>query len=492
MFSLLRSVLAPIPFTGAPFFVHDLSLNLADILIVAIGVPLAAAVVARLALRRVSISPLGVTRRVTPPAPRAWRLIPLLAGLAELAYFAFAGRPGSTTGQILAFLPGILLTMSGLITAGPWLTMIGSRVMSRRATRPAALIAARRLADNPQAGFRAISGLILALFVGSVALGVITTMDANRGGATANTAADRATLLDDFTDYSTEPPTVSARPLPSTLLTELHSIAGVHAVTVIYAPPRAAIPHGSSPGTVTIQGPAPGVVSCAALAATPALGRCPAGTDTATINPSVIGSGFAPAVLPAATTTAAQYQSLPVGALAVATDGSPAAIERARTVLERAYPSGSGASAPATLAENNAQRANTKRSAGYQRLADVVILTSLPIAGATLAVSVVAGLNDRKRPFSLLRLAGAPLGMLRRVVTLESAVPLLIGALASVGAGFLAAYLFLRAQLGETLEPPGATYYGIILAGLIASLAIIASTLPLLERITGPETARNE
>ena len=40
-----------------------------DVLAVAIGVPLAAAAVARLALRRVQISPLGVTRQVTPRAP---------------------------------------------------------------------------------------------------------------------------------------------------------------------------------------------------------------------------------------------------------------------------------------------------------------------------------------------------------------------------------------------------------------------------------------
>ena len=39
--------------------------------VVALGVPLAAAVAARLALRRVQISPLGVTRRVTPQPPRA-------------------------------------------------------------------------------------------------------------------------------------------------------------------------------------------------------------------------------------------------------------------------------------------------------------------------------------------------------------------------------------------------------------------------------------
>jgi hypothetical protein len=78
------------------------------------------------------------------------------------------------------------------------------------------------------------------------------------------------------------------------------------------------------------------------------------------------------------------------------------------------------------------------------------------------------------------------------VVVLESAVPLLAVAVVSTGAGFLAAALFLRAQLNYSLQPPGAGYYLIVLAGLAVSLGIIASTLPLLKRITGPGTARNE
>ena len=56
--------------------------------------------------------------------------------------------------------------------------MVGARLMARRASRPGTLIAARRLADNPKAGFRAVSGLVLALFVTTVAVGVITTQDA--------------------------------------------------------------------------------------------------------------------------------------------------------------------------------------------------------------------------------------------------------------------------------------------------------------------------
>jgi hypothetical protein len=494
LFYLLRPVLAPIPFTGQPFFAHDLSLNPADILVVAVGVPLAAAVVARLALRRVSISPLGVTRRVTPRAPRPWRLIPLAAGLAELGFFAVAGRPPSITGQIFAFTSGILLTMAGLVIAGSWLTLVGSQLMTRRANRPATLIAARRLADNPQAGFRAISGLILALFAASVAVGVISTMSAYDGG-NSTSGPDRATLVDQFTDYSTFPPRTPVQSVPASVLAQLHAISGVQAVTVIHVAPGAGsapspTTNGVSSGIAYGPGPKQGVVSCAQLAATPALGRCPAGAETATIVADLVGSKFAPSVWPAAATIPPQQlQSLPVQMVAVGTDGSKLAIEQARTVLQVAYPS---RSSPATVAENQANTRNAKRSAGYRRLADVMVLAGLAIAGCTLAVSLVAGLNDRRRPFSLLRLTGAPLGLLRRVVALESAAPLLLGAAASMGAGFLVAYLFLRAQLSETLQPPGAEYFLVVLAGLVASLGVVASTLPLLERITGPETARNE
>ena len=91
---------------------------------------------ARLALRRVQISPLGVARRVTPEPPRAWRVLPLLAGLAWLGFFVVHGRPASVSGQIQALVPGCLLILIGLIIAGPWLTMTGARIMARHASRP--------------------------------------------------------------------------------------------------------------------------------------------------------------------------------------------------------------------------------------------------------------------------------------------------------------------------------------------------------------------
>ena len=158
-------------------------------------------------------------------------------------------------------------------------------------------------------------------------------------------------------------------------------------------------------------------------------------------------------------------------------------------VLQSAYPY---QYLPATIAEAQAANQNIKLDAEYRQLVNVVILATLPIAGCSLAVSVAAGLSDRKRPFSLLRLTGAPLSMLRRVVGLESAVPLIVISVIAIAIGFLTAGLFLDSQLKESLQAPGSGYYLAVLGGLALCLAIIASTLPLLDRITGPETARND
>ncbi|RKR91471.1 FtsX-like permease family protein [Micromonospora pisi] len=479
LFLLFRPALAEIPFTGTPFFPDDLSLGVVDVLLVALGVPVAAVVTARLALRRVRISPLGVSRRVTPSPPRAWRLIPLALGIAELVFFV-GRRPATTNGQSAAYLSGILLIMVGLVVAGPWLTMLGSRVMAGRATRPATLIAGRRLADNPQAGFRAVSGLMLALFVTSVATGVITTIVAERGAPRAGSTFS-SSLAKTF--WPEERVAGQPEPQVDAALAELRAIPGVRDATLVHESPDLGL---ASAGDRSM----PALISCAELARLATFGGCPAGTEVAGVYPDLIAPrdmSQDPMVWPAAAVSAESLRQLPVVSIVAQTDGTAAAIERARTALATAIPQGRF---PATAGEFEADF--TRTLVQWQQLANVVILASLPIAGCSLAVAVVGGLTDRKRPFSMLRLTGVPLGVLRRVVALESTVPLLVVAALATGTGFLAAHLFLTSQMHYSLRAPGISYYLIVVAGLAASLAIIASTMPLLRRITGPETARNE
>ncbi len=503
IFFLLRAPVAGIPFLGEPFFPADMSLSLPDILAVAIGVPVAAAVAALLALRRVRISPLGVARRTTPRPPRAWRLLPLLAGLAELGFFVVRGTPASAGGEVQALLSGFLLIIVGLVIAGPWLTMAAARVMARRTSRPGALIAARRLADDPRAAFRAVSGLVLALFITTVAVVGITTQDAKNltrfaSPAAAAVVTDQLAASGFFTS-SLEPAKAGAGPAApaAPLAARLRGIPGVQGVVVVRADPRLTIPGtfhdlGTFPGG---SSPVPaGVVSCAQLAAVPALGRCPAGATAAAFpedgfDGPLDGTTSAGITWPAANVPATRLDSLGVDAINVGTNGTVPAVEQARTMLENAYTSPS-LSAPSTIGDLIRQDNSTNNA--YQQLANTVILVSLPIAGCTLAAAIAAGLADRKRPFSLLRLTGARLATLRRVVALESAVPLLAVAAVAIGTGFGAAAEYASVAQHYPMVAPGAAYYLIAAGGILAALGIITATFPLLTRITGPEVARNE
>ncbi|MCX4747805.1 hypothetical protein OG455_20170 [Kitasatospora sp. NBC_01287] len=496
LFFLLRPLLATVDLTTARFFTSDVALNLNDVLAVALGVPVAAAVAARIALRRVRISPLGVTRRATPRPPRIYRVLPLALGVLELSYF-IGRRPHTSAGQVRAFVPGILLILGGLVLAGPWLTMVGSRLMARRTGRPAVLVAGRRLADDPKAGFRAVSGLVLALCVTSGAVGVIDALTAERGVPQGSTSVRDVLVGSYFHGWTPAgQPVDPESPLPDPALAALRAIPGVTGVTVVHTDPLGTSDPVVLPpakGSLAKGPPPPGaLVDCAQLATTPAFGVCGPGAEAATITPFLGSIGLNrdeiwPAHWPTATISAQQVDRLPVQLVVVATDGSLPAVERARTLLASSYPT---ERLPETIGEDRSDMSAELR--GYQQLADVVILISLPIAGCSLAVAVAGGLSDRKRPFSLLRLTGVRLAVLRRVVLLESALPLLVVAVVAIGMGFVAAQLFLQAQYGYSVRAPDLSYYLLVLLGLAASLGVIGSTLPLLERITGPETARNE
>jgi hypothetical protein len=502
LFFLLRIPVAGIPFIGQPFFPAELTLSLPDILLVAIGVPLFAALAARMALHRVNISPLGVARRARPKPPGAWRVIPLLTGLAELGFWTIHGHPASGTGQIQAFASSFLIILVGLFIAGPWITMATARAMARWTGRPATLLAARRIGDDPRAAFRAVSGLVLALFITTAAVVAITTQDAKEP-STFGTVAQSNLMTDQIATASSSGSGVSdpgpAAPAAN-LAARLDAIGGIQGVAVLRVDPTLTIPGTFHDLNVNQSGkgiPVPAdVVSCAQLATVPVLGRCPAGAKAAAIPAGVFGpngffgnQGSTGFTWPAANVPAARLDALGVDAIGAETDGTTAAIEQARTVLETepAYPV---LNAPSTPEDNVV--ADDAANNGYQQLANVVILVSLPIAGCTLAAGIAAGLADRKRPFSLLRLAGARLSTLRGVVALEGAVPLLSVAAVAIGTGFAGAAMFAQEAQQHPMVAPGAAYYLLTAGGILVSLGIIAATFPLLARITGPEVARNE
>ncbi|WP_345136328.1 FtsX-like permease family protein [Dactylosporangium darangshiense] len=505
LFQPLRPVIAGLAVVGSPYFGSLVTPSLVQYLAVVLGVPSAAALAAVMSLRRVQRSPFGASRKVTPPPPSAWRLAPLVAGLvlfavAPLVLDRQPAGPGLSGGPGNAALPlslaGLLVTMAGLVSSGSWLTSQGSGLVARAARRASTLLASRRLADNPRAAFRSVGGLVLAVFVGTVIACVIPAVDAGMraaGGGTL-TGVLRVSFVPE-PDPAAEHPVLGLAPdAGRALVQRLRALPGT-AVLPLYAP-EARLTGYACVGANACA-PTEAAIACADLTPFPALGRCPAGGPAIRAQFGLLLShdNVAGLGLPFAGRDSEQFgtdpAAQPLEALLVRV-GDPATLERVRTLLA-GYTARIGAtSAPKTFGESIALRAARYRQ--VQQVTLAVVAVTLLVAGCSLAVAVGGGLVERRRPFTLLRVAGAPAPVLFRVVALESLVPLVSATAVAVVAGAVVAMSVTHtlAPGGAPLRAPGPGYLAALAVGFAAALAAIASTLPLLRRMTDPDGARFE
>jgi cell division protein FtsX len=530
LFELVRPVLADHSPTGARYFAYAVTPTAAGYLAMLIGVPLASAIAALISLRRVRISPLGVSRRQTPPAPGIGRISVLVLGIALFMLGIVTTSPENIGAGTY---PGLLLILIGLVVAGPWLTAQAARLTAALASGPAPLLAARRLADNPRAAFRSVSGLVLAVFLGSMLAGLMPTV--NRTTATPNAQALSDVLIDTFTPSdvcgnevncggggggpNTTGDIAGLPPATSTALVQgLQAIQGA-AVVPIYSPPQIAVQPGkggpprapggggsaqqggnvSSVPPPTEDGPdqqADSVVGCAALAQIPALGTCAPGrtavqADTSNLTTDNPLYSTRPIVTSSSSSASNDFSALDLQAVLVKVN-DPATLERVRTYLVTHTPMSLSGLAPRTFGEEVVVRETV--STVIDRIMNAAVLLTLLVAGASLAVAVGGGLVERKRPFTLLRLSGTSPLVLYRVVALEAVLPLAAATILAAGTGYgLAVLAAVKiAPSGTPVPTPGGAYYVTMGVGLVVSLLVIASTLPFLGRITRTQNARFE
>ncbi|MEU8397150.1 FtsX-like permease family protein [Nonomuraea sp. NPDC048892] len=498
LFPLVRPAVADVRITGARFFLDLVAPAPWQYAAVLVCVPLLAGCSALWSLRRVRVSPLGTVKKAAPRPPRVWRVIPLLAGLGLFAGPVFRGEGHKLDEGVAG--AALALVMVGLVLAGPWLTMLAARLAARVTGGAATLLASQRLAADPRGAFRSVSGLVLAVFLGTAISGIVPAVvsgqQAVAGGAL--TGVLRAPL-----GLGGLPPREGAE-----LLDRLRSYPGV-GVLPVYALAEPAENHVISP-----DGPPPTTaVECAELARIPVLGTCPAGAravmgnfervmgldNPLTVDRILPLSG--PSSRPVSTTTglslaavlvrldatnSADESSAGAGAGRTEADGA-ATLERVRTLLAR-Y----GADAPMTFAEVAQTRATLFTQ--VENIALGMVALTLLTGGCSLVVAVGGGLMERRQPFTLLRLAGTPARTLASVVLLESALPLVLAAAVAAAAGFGVAGPLIDGLAMKSASPalPGPVYFATAGAGLAASLLVILMVLPLLRHMTAPDNARFE
>ncbi len=476
-FLLGRPAVARVPFDGNDFYAADLRLSSWAALVVAIGVPALAVVAAQLSLRRIQVSPLGVTRQAPRPRPTWRRLILLALGLAGFAITLPIMVSERSNRSLSMVSVAFVVVVAGIVVAGPWLTLLVGRTILRYGRGSSAMLAGRRLAENPAGGFRSISGLILAVFVASLICGVLPSVI---GPGHKSTPVPAGTALAYFGGRQV---VGLDRTSAADMVSRLAGIPGVEHIIQFRrtGADTVRLPDGGR------EQAAPVLVDCANLNAT-GLATCPRGGGVAALDMHVLGVPGHPFLELIRPVDPADLDAMPLAGLVVRTNGNQATVETVRTAMY------AGAAQREVSVETTADE-NSKlnhRLTQLQRLVTVALLLTLLIAGCSLAVSVAGGLLERRRPFALLRLAGALPADLRRVVVVETTAPLITVAVVSAGLGLALAALVVR-SMDSHWKPPDPAYWAGLSGGLLLALALSSlTTLPLLARTTMPETARFE
>jgi hypothetical protein len=466
-FALLRPYAARIEIDGHRSFVDDVQVAPWLLALILVAIPALAAGASMVSLRRLQISPLGVARRAERARPTARRLVPLVVGSAGFVVSLAAAVRGTGIERLVPVMATFALMIWGIVAVGPWFTVLAARAIGRTGQRASVLLAGRRLEDDPAAGFRAVSGLVLAVFVASVFSGVTPAVlheaGDERGGLVDGTALVAAVPSGTTTAEATAALDDAAR-------------VGAGGGIVLHADPDPDRP---------LADPAVGrsetrLAVCADLAVVGLTDPCPAG-GTAWVDTGGDDASVEPAPY-----TPAEAAAMPAELLVVETDGSPEATDRARTAVQQALPG----TVPFLGAEADAEL--NRQLVQLSRVVNLALAFTLAIAGCSLAVAVAAGVIERKRPFSLLRLAGMRLAELQRTALLEAAAPLLLIALASAALGLGTSAVIVGMAGGIPWQPPSVGYWVSLASGLIVALGVAAAALPLLGRTTAPSSVRFE
>ena len=415
-------------------------------------------------MRRAQISPLGVSRSIEKVKKlRGWRALVPAAGIAIFAWLS--SKPGldwltankESAMPILLLMAALLLVMFGLILAGGWLTNKLSLLAARWANNGSMLIAGKRTAVHSRTVFRGVSGVVLALFAGSFYL------TATSGIENLNIQAIKD---NGYSQLKHGTAAVIGRSLPGDMAKRLQQESYVTSVATVY--PR------EDGNAIRCQDLARYTEHTCPTNARPdqfALLNfdAPVVKSVSLINDKVDTNG------------AKEYL------VAVKSDDN---IEKLRSMVvvhanqyDLTYVvSGTDSKKPhinPTIRE-------------FANLAYVGIGVTLFVAVASLIVSTIGGLMERRRSLYTLRLGGMRLVQLKRLVMVESVAPLVITSILSCSIGVWTGAVFTK-MFSTTLKPVlTPTYFAIVGIGLAAAIIGIYLILPMVDKLTRAEANQTE
>ncbi|NBE51381.1 ABC transporter permease [Streptomyces boluensis] len=514
LFLVVRQFTARVDLFRVSVFPHDLDPSPALALLVAVTVPAAAVAVTLFALRRVVIEPLGVVRTSAPRRRRLWwRLLLPLAGAGLLAPMIGQGDSNGNFNQFMVT-GGVVLLLVGITVLLPWLVeatvaRLGGGGLSWQ-------LAVRRLQLSSGTAARTVSGIAVAV-AGAIALQMLFAGVDNDYTRSTGEDANRAQMY-----LSLPPATDTPRQLKATA-DELARTEGVTRTT----PPRTTMEAGERKAdpeesmTVTVG-------SCAALREVAQLPSCRDGdafvaTDTPydTSTPKLAKSGRTVYLDPAYDTFegAAVPMRVPADLREAKPRKDPLGDNTGGLLLTpKAFPAGTAVpqrgelfvrldpSAPdaAEYVRNVATHAgpvieartlqSSRQSDRFAQIRNGLFIGAvcvLLLIGASLLVSQLEQLRERKKLLSALVAFGTRRRTLSLSVFWQTAVPVGLGLVLSCVVGLALGSVLLK-MVGQKVTVDWAAVAGMTGAGAAVVLLVTLLSLPPLLRLMRPDGLRTE
>ncbi|MCK2236666.1 MULTISPECIES: FtsX-like permease family protein [unclassified Crossiella] len=520
VFLLGRQLVELVELWGTSIFAADVRPSLWLVALIALGVPALAVVVSMAALRNTLVDPLGSVRQAKPVTRKlAWRLVPLVLGAGLLAVQAgglintSSGAGSGSTRAVVLIATGVMLLLLSIPLLLPW--AIEKLVGLFHGGRPAWQLAVRRMQLDSGTSARVIGGLAVVL-AGGIALQTVL-MTAERDFPPAERPTDATRLMVSVRSGAVDPQAV---------LGQLRRTPGLLSATGI-ASTLARGPGNNDFYSVVLA-------DCAELSRQTDITDCrpgkawlvapnPGSTDPAPppapgqqLMIDVDGSGRGPAwqpnwtvpakLIPAKARAGSDYSLgtgilLPTGGLSPeltkqlylsaylrVDPAQPDAAEHVRNVLG---PFNWRASVHPQYNDNSYNRERAQSYATVRRGVLIGVLVALLLAAASLLVIGFEQVRERRRPLAVLSANGVPRRTLAGSVLWQNAVPVLLAAVVSAGAGIGLGALLLRTVRRPLLldwTSVGVSAGAAVLAALVVSLL----TLPSVLRAMRPEGLRAE
>jgi hypothetical protein len=494
---LLASVVPP----GDRWFPSDIAPSPLVSVAVLVGVVLLSVGASLLSLRRVVVTPLGVVRGSRKPIRAAWRWLMLGTGLSGLLTVMFFGRAIITNDRIA--LPIVVisygLTGFGAAASAPIAGSAIATFLSRIWRGTGLMLGARRLRADPRAAGRTVAGVVIVVVAATVTSLYVGIYEAQAGDQYYPASLLSSTAI-------VEPS--SPMPIRYDILDD---VQGVRAVAPVWI-------GDTRRGFIVL------LADCDALDALvrEELPRCEPGD--AYVNESLYdgGSGLrktrrirldlAPRLRIVAEISNVRRFDMQLGRfynilipldgvggllgrvtpslIYVSTDGQPATIERIRNALHGpGGPSISSRGQPEDYADEVPILVGGAVTLG--------LLLTFAIAAATLLITTVDAVGERRRSLATLAAVAASRGVLRRALTVETALPMLAGVALGLGSAIAGTWMLFQAvaDVEAMVEAPPIHWRSLGAVVAFAIVAIVLATLatfPSLGRAIRPESLRTE